>query len=95
MQGNQFFVPTILKGIMMSDGVLILSQPTYSFGISPTLEALAGAHLMGRSISVVQIIKSAADRKKLKEHQKEIRRCMIDVRTMRSICAAACSRLLL
>jgi hypothetical protein len=81
MQGDLFFVPTILKGIMMADGVLILSQPTNGFEASPTVEALAGAHLMGKSIVVVQIIKSDADRNKLKGHVKEIRKCMKQVRT--------------
>lgn len=67
MQGDPFFVPTILKGIMMVDGVLILSQPTEGFWASPALEALATAYMMGRSIVMVQIIKSTADREKLED----------------------------
>ncbi|CAN6321256.1 unnamed protein product [Urochloa humidicola] len=74
--GSQLFVPTILKGIMMADGVLILSQPTDGFRAAPTLEALAAANMMGRSIVVVQIIKGAADRNRREEHRKEIHRCM-------------------
>ncbi|PNT73241.1 hypothetical protein BRADI_2g55845v3 [Brachypodium distachyon] len=33
--GDLFFVSTILKGIMMADGMLILSQPTNGFEGSP------------------------------------------------------------
>jgi hypothetical protein len=49
-------IPTMLKGIMMSDAVLILSRPNpkepASFSDPPTLEVLAAADLMGKTILV-------------------------------------------
>ncbi|KAL6847673.1 hypothetical protein ACP4OV_022461 [Aristida adscensionis] len=70
--GNLSSVATMLKGVMMADGVLILSRPSMEFSEAPTLELVAAAHMMGRSIVVVQIIMDTKDRKNAKEHRRQI-----------------------
>ncbi|KAL6589792.1 hypothetical protein ACP70R_050228 [Stipagrostis hirtigluma subsp. patula] len=78
--GNTNYVATMLKGIMMADGVLIVTRPGGGLSQPPALEMLAAAHLMGRSIVVVQIIRDTDDKKKAKKHRKEIRGFITDMK---------------
>lgn len=68
-------IPTMLKGMMMSDAVLILSRPkeaASSFSDPPTLEVLAAADLMGKTILVVQSRADTASERLLEKHRAQI-----------------------
>ncbi|KAL6645348.1 hypothetical protein ACP70R_013227 [Stipagrostis hirtigluma subsp. patula] len=79
--GHMGYVPTMLKGMMMADGVLILSRPssTACFSDPPTLEVLAAADVMGRSILVVQSRRDTASASQLENHRAQIRRFTHDM----------------
>jgi translation initiation factor 2 gamma subunit (eIF-2gamma) len=82
-------IPTMLKGIIMSDAVLILSRPNpkepASFSDPPTLEVLAAADLMGKTILVVQSRTDTASQSLLENHRAQIQ-LSTHVRTSRSLC---------
>lgn len=74
MQGNMLYVSTMLAGIMMTDGVLVLSKPSVDFYLAPTCAVLAAASIMGKSIVVLQNCteEESANKTKIKESLRQI-----------------------
>ncbi|PNT73277.1 eukaryotic translation initiation factor 2 subunit 3-like isoform X2 [Brachypodium distachyon] len=72
--GNMLYVSTMLAGIMMTDGVLVLSKPSVDFYLAPTCAVLAAASIMGKSIVVLQNCteEESANKTKIKESLRQI-----------------------